>query len=77
MSVDRALEMMTIEGAYAVSMENYVGSLEPGKFADIIMLSNNPFTVPPDELKDLEVWMTMIGGDVEYCATAKEIYCPN
>jgi predicted amidohydrolase YtcJ len=75
-SVERALEMMTIEPAYAVSMEDHVGSLAPGKFADLIILSDNPLTIPPDQLKDLEVWMTMIGGTVEYCKPEIANLCP-
>ncbi len=44
-SVERALQMMTIEPAYAVSMEDYLGSLEVGKYADLIVLSNSPLAV--------------------------------
>jgi predicted amidohydrolase YtcJ len=75
-SVETALEMMTIEPAYAVSMEDYTGSVEPGKYADLIVLSDNPLTMNPDDLYKLNVWMTMVGGAVGYCATGKEAYCP-
>lgn len=74
--IERALQMLTIEPAYAVSMEDYIGSLKPGKYADLILLSDNPLSVEPDSLKDLSVWMTMIGGKVEYCATGHESLCP-
>jgi hypothetical protein len=76
-SVERALQMMTIEPAYAVSMEDYLGSLEPGKYADLIVLSESPLAVAPDELKDLQVWMTMVAGNVEYCGTGREEFCPS
>ena len=56
---------MTINAAYALFMEEKVGSLKPGKFADLIILSDNPLTVAPDSLIDLEVLMTMVGGRVE------------
>ncbi len=75
-SVERALQMLTIEPAYAVSMEDYIGSLRPGKYADLIILSGNPLSVDPDTLKDLEVWMTMVSGNVEYCAEGHETFCP-
>ena len=75
-SIERALQMLTIEPAYAVSMENYIGSLKPGKYADLIILSDNPLTVDLGALKDLSVWMTMVGGKVEYCAAGHESLCP-
>ncbi len=65
-SVDQALRMMTIEGAYAVSQEDYLGTLEVGKFADLIILSDDPMKIDLDELKDLEVYLTMVGGKIEY-----------
>ena len=76
MSVETALEMITIEPAYAVSMEDYTGSVEAGKYADLIVLSDNPLTMNPDDLYKLNVWMTMVGGRVGYCATGKDAYCP-
>lgn len=75
-SVERALRMLTIEPAYAVSMEDHLGSLKPGKFADLIILSGNPLAVNPDRLKDLEIRMTMIAGRVEYCAPGLDRLCP-
>jgi hypothetical protein len=74
-SVERALEMMTIEPAYAVSMEDYIGSIKPGKFADLIILSDDPLTIDPDKLIDLKVWMTMVNGEAKYCAQGHEEYC--
>lgn len=74
-SVEQALRMMTVEPAYAVSQEDVLGTLEPGKFADLVILSHNPITVDPDSLKDLEVLMTMVGGNVEYCAPEHEALC--
>jgi predicted amidohydrolase YtcJ len=75
-SVEQALRMMTYEPAYAVSQEDVLGTLEPGKFADLIILSDNPVTINPSDLKDLEVWLTMVGGKVEYCAPGHEEFCP-
>jgi predicted amidohydrolase YtcJ len=67
-SVEQALRMMTIEGAYALFMEDKVGSLRPGKYADLVILSDNPITVSPNSILDIEVLITMVGGHVEYCA---------
>jgi len=69
-SVRQALRWLTIEPAYAVGQENMLGSLKPGKFADMVILSGNPLTVPTDALPDLRVLTTIIGGKVEYTAPA-------
>ena len=65
-TVEQALRMMTIEGAYAVKQEDYIGSLEVGKYADLIVISDDPLTINSDELKDLEVMLTIVGGKIEY-----------
>jgi predicted amidohydrolase YtcJ len=74
--VERALEMLTIEPAYAVSMENYIGSILPGKFADLIIISDNPLTIDSNRLIDIKVLMTMVNGKVGYCASGNKMYCP-
>jgi hypothetical protein len=74
--VDEALPIMTINSAYALLMEREVGSLEPGKLADLIILSEDPLQAKTDGLKDITVLMTMIGGKVEYCASGSASLCP-
>ncbi len=75
LTVDEALRMMTIEGAYAMFREKEVGSLEPGKYADLIILSGNP-TTDLNAIRDIKVWMTMVGGQIEWCAAGYEELCP-
>jgi predicted amidohydrolase YtcJ len=75
MTVDEALPMMTIEGAYIMFRDEEVGSLEPGKYADLIILSGNP-TTDLNAVRNIEVWMTMVGGHVEWCAPNHEELCP-
>ena len=75
-TVEEALRLMTMGSAYALFRDEEVGSLKPGKLADLIVLSENPVTVDPDRIKDIEVLMTMIGGRVEYCASGFETLCP-
>lgn len=74
--IEEALPMMTINSAYALFRENEVGSLKAGKQADLVILSDNPLQVAPDQLKDIIVRMTMIAGKVEYCAAGNETLCP-
>ena len=52
-------------------MENYVGSIKPGKYADLVILSGNPLTTKPDDLINLKVLMTMVNGKAEYCAAGE------
>jgi predicted amidohydrolase YtcJ len=74
-SVDEALHIMTINSAYALFREKEIGSLEPGKLADLVVLSDNPLQVQPDALKDIRVLMTMIGGKAEFCGEGFESLC--
>ena len=65
-SVEEAVRMFTVGGAYAAFQEDQKGSLEPGKLADFVVLSDDPFRVSPEAIKDLEVLMTVVGGEVAY-----------
>ncbi len=73
---ERALRMLTIEPAFAVRQEKMIGSLAPDKFADLVILPKNPLTIDPDQIKDLSVLMTMVGGEVQFCAEDQEALCP-
>ena len=75
-TVETALRMMTINSAYALWLDDYVGSLRPGKFADLIILSRNPLTIDTDEIINIEVTMTMVGGTAEFCLPGHEELCP-
>ena len=75
-TVEEALRMMTINGAHALFMEDHIGSLRPEKFADLIILSENPLTVDPGRLFEIDVLMTMVGGEVEHCLPGYEGLCP-
>ena len=65
--MEEALQWMTINGAYALLMDDEIASLKAGKFADLVVLSDNPLTIDPGRIIELEVLMTMVGGRVEYC----------
>jgi len=61
-SVDEALCMYTIDAAFASFEEDAKGSIEIGKLADLVVLSRDPRKVPPDEIKDIVVEKTFVGG---------------
>ena len=75
--VEEALPMMTIKAAYALHREEEIGSLKAGKLADLIILSDNPLDVNPDDIRLIQVLMTMVGGQVEHCAAGHGDFCPN
>jgi len=75
-TIEEALPMVTVNAAYVLFRENEVGSLEAGKLADLIVLSGNPLETAPEDLINLEVWMTMIGGKSEYCSAGHQELCP-
>lgn len=61
-----ALKVYTLGSAYASFEEERKGSLKPGKLADIAVLKDDITKVPPNEIKDIPVALTMVGGTVQY-----------
>ena len=56
----------TRNNGYVVFQESNLGSLQPGKYADLVVLDRDYLTVPADEIKDIKPVMTMVGGRVVY-----------
>ena len=63
-----ALRLFTAGGAWISSEETKKGTLEAGKLADLVVLSGDYFSMPVDEVRDLESVLTMVGGKVVYAA---------
>lgn len=66
MTRTEALRSYTINGAYAAFEETNRGSLKPGKYADITVLSKDILTIPEDEIPSTRVVYTIVGGRVRY-----------
>jgi len=65
-SREDALIAHTRRNAFLVFQENNLGSIQAGKFADLIVLDRDYLTVPADQIKDIKPVMTMVGGRVVY-----------
>ena len=63
-SAVQALEAWTIGAARSCFQEGLLGSISPGKFADLVLLSDNPTQTPMEEIGKIRVVMTMVGGRV-------------
>ena len=63
LSMQAALEGYTLGAAYAAGMEDHLGRLAPGYYADLIVVEKDPFTCPPDELLTLRSSATMLAGE--------------
>ena len=72
-SVDEAIKIWTLDGAYATFEESIKGSIVAGKLADFVILARDPRAVPPDAIKDITVEATYLGGQKVYTAPAKAV----
>ena len=66
LTVEEALRGYTLGAAYAGYMEDRLGSLTPGKLADLVVIDRDIYTCEPMEIKDTVVLGTMIGGEWKY-----------
>ncbi|HET9201500.1 MAG TPA: amidohydrolase family protein [Dehalococcoidia bacterium] len=75
-TVEEALRALTIDAAYAVFRDEDIGSIAPGKLADLAILSANPLAVDAEEIPFIETLATFVGGTVEFCADSAASFCP-
>ncbi|MEO8813720.1 MAG: amidohydrolase family protein, partial [Mycobacterium sp.] len=64
--IDAAIQAQTLNGAWQLRLDNETGSLENGKYADLVVLSENPRRVPPKELRDVAVEAMFLMGRQTY-----------
>ena len=65
-SVDEAIRINTLNGAYASKEENIKGSITAGKLADYVVLADDPHTINPEKIKDIQIVRTVVGGATAY-----------
>jgi len=64
--VIEAVRLYTVNAAYASGEEHLKGTIEPGKLADMVVLSDNVFSIPHEKIKNVVVDMTIVGGKIVY-----------
>jgi len=64
----QVLRAITIVAARELHADDVTGSLETGKFADLIVLDRDPFTIPAEEIAAIQVLRTVVGGRPVYTA---------
>ena len=65
-TIEEAIEAYTLGSAYAEFQEKEKGSITPGKFADLVLLSDNLLKIDPRAIRDAKVEMTLVGGKIVY-----------
>jgi hypothetical protein len=70
LTVPETIEAYTMGSAYAEFQDNVKGSITPGKLADMVVLSDDIFTIPPEKIRDVHVLKTILGGRVIFDARA-------
>jgi predicted amidohydrolase YtcJ len=66
LTMEEAIRGYTADAAWFTYEEGLKGSLEPGKLADMVVLSEDPLTIDPERIMEMEVEMTILGGRVVY-----------
>ncbi len=66
LTVDQAVRLFTINAAYPSFEENEKGSLEPGKYADMVVVDRNIYEIAPEDIKNARVTLTVMDGKIVY-----------
>jgi len=71
LSRQTVLRAATIDAAHELHQDDVTGSLQVGKFADLIVLDRNPLTIPAEDIANVHVLETLLGGRTVFDATPK------
>lgn len=72
LDVTTAIRAFTINAAYSLNLESQIGSIEPGKYADLIVIDRDLTAIPADQIGETKVLLTMVGGREVYRAPGHE-----
>jgi predicted amidohydrolase YtcJ len=72
-SLEQMLRGYTIAGAYQMHMEDKIGSIEEGKLADLIVLEQNLFDAPVDQLSTVKIPLTMMNGKITHIDSSSDL----
>jgi predicted amidohydrolase YtcJ len=64
LTLDEALRAHTTDAAYSIGMDDRIGSLQPGKLADIAIVDGDLLSTPPERIGALGMWKTILGGEI-------------
>ena len=70
LTVEEAVAAHTINAARALRMDDRIGSIEAGKLADLVVVDGDLLATPPDRVRDLPIWMTVVDGQIVHRAAA-------
>jgi predicted amidohydrolase YtcJ len=70
LTLAESIEAYTMGSAYAEFQEKEKGSITPGKLADMVLVSDDLFTIPPEKIRDVKVLKTFVGGKLVWDAPA-------
>ena len=70
LTIEEAIAAHTINAARALHMDDRIGSIEPGKLADLTVVDGNLLATQPESIRGLPIWMTVVGGAIAYRAPA-------
>lgn len=66
-----AMRMITIDAAFSLGVDDKIGSIEPGKFADFTVLEQDPYKIKPNKLHKIPIWGTVVGGQMSPVSAIK------